>query len=1352
MSDLSSKATVELLINGQQAQQTLNQLRQNALQLESAIAKAASTGNKTDLKRLRKELVDTKRQIREIESATQQVENTLRNLDKATPRELNKSLQTLTRQLDYIERGSEAWKAQVEKIRIVKAEIHSLNSELRDSEGFWDRLNRKMNDWQTTIMAGIAAVTGLVMAGRSAVSAYANMDAEMANVRKYTGMDEDQVKELNEELKKIDTRTAREELNKLAQEAGRLGKHAQEDVLGFVKAANQINVALDDLGDGATLTLSKLTNIFGDEEKLGTEKALLSVGSVINELSQNCTASAPYLANFAQRMAGVGAQANMTIPQVMALGAVLDSQGQKVEMSSTAVSKLIMDMFKQQDKIISATGLNAKVFKEVVVRDTNEGLMMLLEQLHSLGDIDVLAPVFKDMGEDGARAAQVISALAGNLDMLKWEQKEAAKAYEEATSITREYDVQNNTVQAGIEKARKRLNELAVELGEKLLPVMKHVYSSTSLTLRFLSTVISFISEHRKALLSLTAAIVAYTVAVNLSTIRLKAHNAWVAVSTTASKAYEVVLVHLKAAHYGLQLVVAKLTGNYAKQSLLMTDMKKHAAALTNVYALLAAAVVAAGVAIIASVNKQTRAQKLMNDIDTEARKSKAEEIKQIDILKTTIENETLSIDNRRKAIEELQSIIPDYHASLTDEGKLIGHNAEALGLYVQQLKNTAKIQAALSKLPEAEERLRKIQKEAPENLTSALVYEKVEGLSPDEAAGKAAASPTAYKVFKKQLQEADNEVKMLNRIIDDLTIQNQSLSDQASSIQGSSGDGSDSGSGNGVGNDDNKSHDKFEKEKEWKEREEAINRISYATGQKNYLEYTNRMQEIEVEYNKRKLEHTDLSSDERLKIEADYYEAVKKQSDQSNKVTIEEEEAAYNECVAIQKQRFIDSKISYAVYEESVERLEIEHLNRMVSLYENGSKEQIQVQKQLQDKLFSNQRRHQKEYEDAEKKHQDALAKMKEKYFGDNPEERKAKFDADFAILCEVYAKELIAAGDNAKEKLRIEEAFQKARIALMEKYNIEGAQSNKLWLQQWNDDIMSFLESDLGQAVGGAIDTLVSGMSGIFSQLTTIVQAELDIQTSEIEKKYDREISLAEGNNYKVKQLEKQKQKEIAKAKNEANKKMFAMQVIQAVAQTATNAINAYGSAAAIPLVGYILAPIAAATAVAAGMMQIAAIKKQQQASEAQGYAKGGFTKKGRRDEVAGVVHAGEWVASQQLVQSPITRPLIDAMEYAQRTNSIGSLNAEDVSRTITAPRVLADSAIHSQISPQQIIVQNENNEHVSAALAEYAMTMKLLKDRLDAPFMTVNSVTGETGMKQAQDEYEKLIRNKTPKSRRV
>ena len=372
----------------------------------------------------------------------------------------------------------------------------------------------------------------------------------------------------------------------------------------------------------------------------------------------------------------------------------------------------------------------------------------------------------------------------------------------------------------------------------------------------------------------------------------------------------------------------------------------------------------------------------------------------------------------------------------------------------------------------------------------------------------------------------------------------------------------------------------------------------------------------------------------------------------------------------------------------------------------------------------------------------------MKEKYFGDNPAERRAKYDADLLLLREVYHKEVLAAGDNAKEKLRIEKAFQKARIALMEQYNIEGAELNKNFLQQWNEDMMSFLESDFGQAVSGTLDVLVSGMSGIFQQLTTIVQAELQIQTASIEKKYDREISLAEGNNYKVKKLEKQKEKEIAKAKNEANKKMFAMQVIQAIAQTATNAINAYGSAAAIPVVGFVMAPIAAAMAIAAGMLQVAAIKKQQQASEAQGYMSGGFTKEGKKDEVAGIVHAGEWVASQELVKSPVARPLLEALDYAQKTNTVGRLNANDVSRTITAPHVLADSAVRSQNVPQQVIVQNAPANPDDNGLAD---TIRLLRDRLDEPFLTVNSVTGETGMKQAQDEYDKLIRNKTPKSRR-
>ncbi|MBQ2364770.1 MAG: phage tail tape measure protein, partial [Alistipes sp.] len=337
----NNTTTVRLQVNGKDAEQELQRLEKEVESLRTAFIKAGEAGDRAMAEKFRKEIKKTEAEIRKMESGTKACQRVFAQLDKASPADLQRALKFLNSELKNIERGSAAWTAQTEKIRRVKAELDKVNAELRQSEGMFARMKNTVNDWGASIAAGAAAMAGLVAAGKAAVEAYAEMDQEMANVRKYTGMTAEQVDHLNEEFKKMDTRTSREALNQLAQEAGRLGKQSEEDVLGFVRAADKINVALDDLGEGATLTLSKLTNIFGDEERLGTERSLLAVGSVINELSQNSTASAPYLAEFAQRLAGVGAQANMTIPEIMGFAAVLDSQGQKLEMSSTAVSKVI---------------------------------------------------------------------------------------------------------------------------------------------------------------------------------------------------------------------------------------------------------------------------------------------------------------------------------------------------------------------------------------------------------------------------------------------------------------------------------------------------------------------------------------------------------------------------------------------------------------------------------------------------------------------------------------------------------------------------------------------------------------------------------------------------------------------------------------------------------------------------------------------------------------------------------------------------------------------------------------------------------------------------------------------------
>ena len=1364
MSNINTNATVTLTVNGKQAEDMLLKLKSQAANLEKAIEKAAAAGNKQQLTKLKRELKETNRQISQIENAAKGVEHVLQRLDETSPKELNRTLSQLKRNLNGLERGSEEWNRQCEAIKRVKAEIAKVNSQLRENESLWERMNRKLNDWQTALAGIAAAITGIIMAGRSAVNAFADMDQEMANVRKFTGMNASEVEQLNEDFQKIDTRTGREELNKLAQEAGRLGKTSQEDVLGFVKAADQINVALDDLGDGATLTLSKLTNIFGDEERLGTEKALLAVGSVINELSQNCTASAPYLANFTQRMAGVGAQAKMTIPEIMGFAAVLDSQGQAVEMSATAVSKVIMDMFKENDKIIKATGLNAKEFNETLKKSTNEGLLMLLDRLHELGNIDVLAPVFKDMGENGARAAQVISALAGNLDMVRWEQEEATKAFAEGTSVTNEFNVQNTTVQAGLDKARKGVTEMAVALGEQLQPIMKHVISSTTLLLKFMSTSITFIKENAFTLASLTAAFVAYKIAVNASNIAFKAHYAWLVICKTATAAYKTTVATLHAAHLLLQMGLAKLQGNWVRQSWLMSDLKKQGALLASGYGAIAAGAIALGAVLYKLYKKMTevsQAEKDLREIRKRGQEGIIDEKNKIDALIAVARDETQSLKDRHTAIDALNKIIPNYNAQLDDTTGKYKENKKALDDYLKSLTRKYEIEGAKDKLRDiGKQRVDlNLEKQRQERVVAMDEMEaRTETVMPGQE-GKVvqlgvnslrASNRRALAKTKEDLAELDQrEANILGIYGED--IKKEALND-AKKQQKQEQQTQNPPYTPPKTDKKTKTEDVLKPQKDWKTREQALNRIAYAKGEKDFEEYTNRMTEIDMEYNQKVMANGKATSEQKLEAEAAYYEAKKKLADDKNTQSAKQENDYYNELVATEKQRYIDGKVDQKTFDDALELMELEHLRRLTKVYTDGSKEQLQAQKNYQNKLVENQKRNQKTVEDNEKKHQKELAKIKEDYFGDNKSEKKEKYDKDSSALDEVYAQEIKAAGDDAKEKLRIEEAYQKAKVALAKKYGQEYSDTSKNFLENMTEDITEWLNSDLGQAVQGSFDTLTSGMSSIFSGMTSLIQAELEMQTAAIEKRYDKEISQAEGNNYKVKKLEEQKQKELAKKKNEANKKMFAMQVIQAVAQTAQNAISAYGSAAAIPLVGYILAPVAAAMAVAAGAIQIAAIKKQQQASESQGYAKGGFTPKGSKFQEVGVVHAGEWVASQEMLANPVARPIINALDYAQRTNTIGSLRADDVSRTI------APVAYSTPQQQQPIIVQLQPDGLATAAIVQntkamqsYADTMKQLEKRLSEPFVTVNTVTGDTGIKQAQDEYDTLIRNKTPKSRR-
>lgn len=1384
MANYNTTANVVLSVNGKQAQQMLSTLQREASNLEKKIAKAATAGDKATMRKLQRELSNTNRMINQLQGSAASADQVLRRLDKASPKELNKTLKTLQSQLNGIQRGTAAWDAHVAKIKAVKTELQKVNATLATQQSRWDRMNIWLNNAQTFIMGLAAAITGLVMAGRKAVNAFAEMEEELANTRKYTGLTEQKVLELNEAFKKMDTRTSREKLNELAQEAGRLGKNTLESVQGYVEAADIINVALVDLGEGATQTIAKLTNIFGVEELLGTKDAMLAVGSTVNVLSQNCTASKPYLVEFAQRMAGIGSQAGLTIPQILAFGAVLDANGQKVEMSATAIQKVIMNLANKNHEFAATLGMDAEKLNQTLKHSAKDGLMMFLEALQNMGKevgfenaTMILAPAFKEMGLDAARVSQVLSTLAMHLDEVKWQMGEADKAFREATSATREYSIFNNTAQAAIDKAKKRVSELAIELGEKLYPIMKHIYTTSGIFLRVLNTIVSFLIEYRRVIVPLVAAIASYYATVGIAKVATAAWNGVLLLGRTIMTTFKYVV--------GLcEVAVIRFTHGAKAAGTAMTFLNQSMKA--SPWGLIISAVTAVGVGIynLTQKFKQQRAEqekarkemeeykKSLTDLSEAAAQSAANEMSRVEALYKTAVDEAKSKDERRKAAERLQKLYPDYFKNLSTEEIMVGKAKTQYNNLRDAIIEVARARAAAAKIEENEKELLTLEQQAPalkakmdadQRAHDAAVAdwnrarEQENNIaytnSTDAAAGglvnvtpyanKVASTGETLNASRSAYNANITKQRQLNEANEYLR-QKYNISEAAIADAGGVGDVNIPVGGGGGGS--TVVADRFAAEQQWREREEASARIAYATGKKDYLAYTAEMDRIAVEFYERQLLHTDLSEDERLQITAKWREAQMKQQQHADAAllsqSVEAENSRYNAQMAEVKQFYIDGQISKETYDQRIEEYEILHQQNLSKLYAEGSKERLQAEQQLQSLLIAQMQRRQRETEEHERK----LASMKKEFFGDNPQERQAKYDADLALLQTVYDREIAAAGDNADEKLRIEEAFQQAKLALQKRYGLLSEEDERNRMQRAIADSVEWLNGDGGKAMQGAISTLTSGMGAIFSSLSSLIQAELEIETAAIEKRYDKEISAAEGNSYKVKKLEAQKEKEIAKAKNEANRKMFAMQVIQAVAQTAQNAISAYGSAAAIPVIGYILAPIAAGMAVAAGMIQIAAIKKQQQASEAQGYSAGGFTPDGRSDEPVGIVHAGEWVASQKLVKSPKTRPIIEALEYAQRTNTIGSLAAADVSRSITAPMLLASQPQQS-IQPNVIV----NVPTQTSPNTKIEQTLDRLNERLNEPFVTVATVTGDKGINKAQDDYERLLRNKSPKTRK-
>ena len=1385
------------------------------------------------------------------------IDQTLRNLSGATMRDLEYALQMVNEQLRETSHGTKAFDELAEKSRRLKKQIAEVNDQLKAPEqrkglvrGFIDGLNK---NWGA-IVQGWAALTGLTQTVRMCSDAFASMEDVMANTRKYTGQTDEQVRELNEDFKKMDTRSSREQLNELAGAAGRLGITSKEGIEEFVDAADKISVALgDDLGDKAVDQIGKLTMAFGEDQRMGLRGAMLATGSAINELAQNSPAQANYLVEFTARVAGIGKQFGLTQTQIMGFGAVLDENMQKDEMAATAFSQLLTKMTTNTKKFANIAGIEVGKFSKMLKEDANGAVLTLLESLKKKGDFQVLAKMFQEMGLDGTRATGVLTTLADKIDLVKKRQQLANDAYRQGKSVIDEFDVQNSTVQANLDKAKKSFHELTIELGEKLLPIAKYGVTTASFTVKALSELINFSTKYWKVLVPLAVAIATYNVALKWNTVIMAKNKVVKMWHIAMDKAHTAIIAAKNAVLAVTSTVYALLTGKISLATAAQTLLNKVVKANPYVAAATAmAALTSVIIAFISKTDKATEAQKELNKVNAEAATQCRSEIVELSSLVNIAKDKTASDAARIDAIKKIQEKYPGYLDNLSLENIYSQNAATSISNLTNMILEQAKARILLAKVEEIQRKKEEMKKEYLESWWGSAWH---------SLKATFEASANNWKNFFKgtdYIKGKDGSLKVVShkRTINDqvkvdlnadLTALEQkqkffeteykkihkNIEEENAKIAAAT---------------EKKNKEEAEKEEKKRKEEErkrqasireqanaerkreALQRKQEALRKKNLkdaIQAQKALTDAELVENYRKYAQGEIdlrtfrkkekdikmqSLDEQIRINGAESEEAKallrkkeellmKYNDDVRRMS--EEEIRYrHDSLALQLQSEYEQK-GKSLYQnqealnEALYQNELDALIERQGLYNKGTQEYLDLQAEIEQRegmhKIENARHYQEllsqlheEYGEKDVAKQKTLAvnrlkwmeryelqQMESLYKGgelkhEEYEQRKTEITTKYAQ----YRKEVeqqfewrkseqnLTDSKGEKFKRRVDRAHNTAANNAKADYQNEHPDGQSV-TDYFTSDIVKFssvmenirqMEANgvishqeamaaMGQATADMVDQMGQKFQMAYEAITPIMNAmssyyaaQSDYEQKVTQQKYDRMIKHAGKNATLARKLEDKKQKELAKIKTKYARKEANMQVAQAIAQTALGAVSAYASVMrGIPApANLVMAPIAAGLAMAAGAIQIATIKKQQQAQEA-GYYEGGFTGGSDYRRKAGIVHQGEFVANHRAVNNPQLLPALQLIDKAQRNNTIGMLTAADVSQSLGSGTTV--------VSAPTVNVQTDNAE-LSGVIGRMNDTLDRMGALLDG------GITANVSMhdfKKEERHWDKLQQNK-------
>lgn len=1367
-----------------------------------------------------KEIDSTNVDIKETKRQMQLVNNTMANLKTSSIRDLEYSIKALNQQMQGMQRGTEQFKQMERQAKQLKAELQAVRAEGVAQESWIKRSADWFNRMQGIALGAVAAISGITFTVKKCVEEYAKMDDEMTNVRKYTGQAAEEVERMNEDFKKMDTRTPRQKLNQLAEDAGRLGITSTAAVEEFVDGADKINVALgDDLGDKAVSQIGKLAQMFGEDKTKGLRGAMLATGSAVNELAQNSSASAGYLVDFTARVAGVGKQAGFTQAQIMGLASVLDQNMQQDETAATAVQNLLAKMFQDSAKFAQIAGLNVKEFAKTLKEDANGALLQFLAAMRAKGGFADLAPMFEEMKMDGSRATGVLTVLADKLDDIKTAQNLANEAYSEGKSVLNEFETQNESVQAQLDKASKKFLDLSIELGQKLYPAARYCISAASLGVRALSTLVDFVKDYWRILIVLTAAIVTYTAVSKAKLIAEKAQMAWLNIMILREKAH-LVLVGLKTSALKTMAIVQMALTREIKLTTAAQMLWNKVLLANPITAVIA--VVAGLTAAIVTLSEETstaeQAQRDYNDAVTDANKQAAEEEASIMRLVSAIQSNTSAESDRKAALEDLNGkLMREHLGNITEEAVRTGNATRQIEAYIDVMKKKIIIDGLQKKLAESIAKSADLEDwlEEGRNYKPGFLQGVLDSFNPFPSKKVAASNPHFQKDLEREIDKEKQYQKRLLDKINELESQHFEVSDpepwRNNGYNGKGNDGTiikkqSTAVTHQVSEKERKARVKAEKaaaaearkrqaaaKRKQKQAADSIkaetnelmadNAKAYAEGKKTYQQFIDDRQNIQIKgfaklkqlYGEESNEYKQLL-DNQVNVVKQHDAAIQKMNEQ----TIERERLQKEASIKAQYYD-VNSKIyqNDTALNEALYKNDVEAMKKRLALYKDreGSEEWLDLKAEMEQAELDHQLQMQETY-------QNQLKELRQQF---GKQDLQAQETMYLNGLDNLYKNGLIKEEEYQQMKLEITKQFaaQRAQIDAAD----HGAGSAQLKINDKSSEMVNSARAAAGESqstgnatLGGYFSSQVenyqntmeklkelygndkqnhaaymqakaqvtsdylndlvektavvyNGINGILSASSSYAQACSDLEQAKISKNYEKQIAAAGNNSKKKKKLEEKRDKELAAAKSKANKKAMKIEIAQAIASTAMSAINAYASAAAIPTIGWTLAPIAAGMATAAGMIQLAAIKKQHQA-EAAGYYEGGYTGGNRYRKEAGVVHEGEFVANHNAVNNSSIRPALDLIDRAQRSNTVGSLTADDITRSL-------GQGSSTVVAP--VVNVNNDNTEVRQSLDGVNAAVSRLTQTLDDGIEVEVPISGRRGLHRRLQDYQRILNNK-------